>query len=209
MKLSINCLLFLCILLFSVSCKEQKKVDAGVIDTKENVYQNDEIGWKIAIPEGWRIMTVSQRDAMNERGKAAIEETIDSKLDVSGLKNLLGFQKDRFNIFGSTSEPFIEEYPGEWVENNSFLKETVLETYQQNGVHANASETSIEKISGIDFYVYSIKVFLPNDITLTQYMYSSLINGLDFGVNINYTNEKYGEEMLKAFRESTFTKVSN
>lgn len=60
------------------------------------------------------------------------------------------------------------------------------------------------------FNVYTITIPLPNrkDV-LTQIIYSTLINNLDFSVNINYTNKKYGNEMLSAFRSSKFKKQEN
>jgi len=204
MKQNKSYLFLLILILITFSCKEKKQVEAGVIN-KENIYENDEVGWKMPIPEGWKIMSVDQRNVMNERGRSAIEDAV-GEVDSNGLKNLLAFQKDKENIFNSTSQPFIEEHPGEWLENNENVKYILTETYAQNGILSEASETTIEKIGGIDFHVFHIKVKLPNNKTLTQYMYSTLINGLDFGVNVNYSDEKYGQEMLGSFRKSQFKK---
>ncbi|MNE81863.1 hypothetical protein D3C80_1785430 [compost metagenome] len=135
----------------------------------------------------------------------AIEETIDAKVDYSGLKNLIRFQKNQFNIFQSTSEPFKQEYEGEWKENNNSLKTIIYSTFENQGIKSDSSATSIEKIDGLDFHTYSFTIYDPKgNIILKQIMYSRLINGFDFGVNINYNNEKDKNEMLKAFRKSKF-----
>ena len=188
------------------SCQEKKKVDSGAIDEQNDTYHNEEVGWEISIPHGWKIMTVDHREALNERGKEALENAMDYDLDVTGLKNLLGFQKDRANIFNSTTQPFIEQYEGEWLENNKEVMNMLLETYRQNGMSPSLTNEGTEKIDGIEFKVYTISVPLTNNDRLTQIMYSALINDLDFGVNINYTKQKYGEEMLSAFRASKFKK---
>ena len=198
----------LILLIFTVfACKEKKSVDSGFINS-DNIYENKEIGWQMPIPSGWRIMTVDQRDVMNERGKKAIENSVASTVDTDGLKNLLAFQKDKKNIFNSTSQPFAEEYEGEWIENQEEVKRVLTETYEQYGIRLEASDITTENIGGIDFHVFHLKVFLPNNEVLVQYMYSTYINGLDFGVNINYTNEKYGQEMLEAFKKSRFKQKS-
>ncbi len=188
------------------SCQEKKKVDAGAIDEQNDTYYNEEVGWEISIPHGWKIMTVDHREAINEKGKQALESAMSNTVDVTGLKNLLGFQKDRTNIFNSTSQPFVEEYEGEWLENNKEVINIILEAYDQNGISASITNEGTEKIDGVEFQSYTISVSLPNNEKLTQIMYSALINDLDFGVNINYTKQKHGEEMLSALRASKFKK---
>ena len=189
----------------SLSCQEKKKVDSGSIEN--NIYVNEETGWKITIPDGWKIMTTDQRNQMNEKGKRAIEDAMGAQVDVEGLRNLIGFQKDIKNIFNSTLEPFVEDYEGEWEENNELIKEILLETYSQNGISAKVSDTKKEKIGGVDFLCFSIIVNLPDNSTFTQIMYSAFINGYSLGININYTDKKHGEEMINAFKNSTFESV--
>ncbi|MFR9166865.1 MAG: hypothetical protein ACLVKO_11865 [Dysgonomonas sp.] len=200
-----NCILILFALacVFS-SCQEKKKVDTGTIKEKE--YTSDEIGWTIEIPDGWRVTNIDQRNALNEKGKGAIQDAIGVEIDASELKNLIGFQKNRFNIFISTIEPFVEEYLGEWLENNKTVNEIVIETFRQNGINPTVLDSKVENVGGIDFQVNQTIIELPDNNKLTQIMYSALINNYDFGATISYTNPKYGEEMLNAFRRSKFKK---
>lgn len=136
-----------------------------------------------------------------------MEEVVDGEIDYSRLKNLVGFQKNKFNIFQSTSEPFELEYEGEWEENNEALKDIIYAAYQSQGINVDSTETKIEKIDGLKFYSYSFTVYGPKgEIILKQTMFSRLINGFDFGVNINYNNESDRDEMLLAFRSSKFRK---
>ena len=63
----------------------------------------------------------------------------------------------------------------------------------------------IEKIDGLDFHKYSFTIYSPDgEIILNQIMYGRLINGFDFGVNINYNNNKDRDELLKVFKNSKF-----
>lgn len=127
------------------------------------------------------------------------------KVDFTGLKNLLSLQKDKFNVFQSTSEPFDVEYEGQWEETNAAVKSIIYSTYEDQGIKADSSITTIEKIDGLDFYKYSFTIYSPDgEIILNQIMYGRLINGFDFGVNINYNNNKDRDELLKVFKNSKF-----
>ncbi len=182
-----------------------RNIDEGKVEG--NIYTSQEIGWTVEIPKGWTVIDKEKTKETNEKGLKAIEETIDGQVDYSGLKNLISFQKNQFNIFQSTSEPFELEYEGEWEENNAALKEIIYTTYLNQGIKVDSSATTIEKIDELDFHKYSFTIYSPKDeVILKQIMFSRLINGFDFGVNINYNNDKDRNELLKVFRNSKFKK---
>lgn len=182
-----------------------KNIDKGKVEG--NIYTSKEIGWTIEIPKGWTVVDKEKTKETNEKGLKALEETIDGEIDFSGLKNLISLQKDQFNIFQSTSEPFELEYEGEWEENNAALKEIIYTTYLNQGMKSDSSATTIEKIDGLEFQKYSFTIYSPKgEVILKQIMFSRLINGFDFGVNINYNNDKDRDELLKVFRKSKFKK---
>jgi hypothetical protein len=182
-----------------------KNVDEGKVEG--NIYSSEEIGWTIEIPKGWKAVDKEKAQANSERGLEVIEETIQQEVDYSGLKNLIGFEKDPFNIFQSTSEPFEIAYEGEWEENNRAVKQILYTTYENQGIKVDSSATSIENIDGLDFETYSLTIYSPDgEVILNQLMFSRLINGYDFGVNLNYNNEKDKADLLRVFRESRFGK---
>ncbi|HRF77184.1 MAG TPA: hypothetical protein PLB46_11465 [Chitinophagales bacterium] len=110
---------------------------------------------------------------MREKGTQALEETIDQEVDFSGVKTLIAFQKNQFNIFQSTSEPFKLEYEGEWEINNAAIKALIFETFVNQGIKADSSATSVETIDGLDFQTYSFTIYGPNDeVILNQILYS-------------------------------------
>jgi hypothetical protein len=182
-----------------------KNIDEGKIEG--NTYTSNEIGWKMEIPKGWAVIEKEKTKENNEKGLKALQETMDAEIDYSGLKNLISLQKDLFNIFQSTSEPFKVESEGEWEENSAALKEIIYLTYLDQGIKADSSATTTEVIDGLEFQKYSFTIYSPKGkFILSQIMYSRLINGFDFGVNINYNNDKYRDELLMAFRNSKFKK---
>lgn len=204
MKIKLTILLFLTVL-FSCKTDPNKQIDEGKIT--ENTYHSEKIGWTMEIPKGWNITHKSDLDKRTKKGLDAISETAGAEIDASELKQLLNFQKNQFNIFQSTSEPFEVEYEGEWKENNAGLKELVYSTYVERGIRTDSTETKTIKIDGLEFQSYEFTIYSPNgDVILNQIMYSRLINGLVFGVNINYNNETDKQEMLDAWLNSRFKK---
>ncbi|GAO31018.1 hypothetical protein [Geofilum rubicundum] len=182
-----------------------KNIDEGKVE--ENIYTSEEIGWTIEMPKGWTVIDKEKTKEINEKGIKALEETMDAEIDYSGLKILISLEKDLFNNFQSTSEPFILEYEGEWEENNAALKEIIYTTYLNQGIKTDSSATTIEKIDGLEFQKYSFTIYSPKgEVILKQLMFSRLINGMDFGVIINYNNDKNRDELLKVFRNSKFKK---
>ncbi|MEJ6829103.1 MAG: hypothetical protein QNK61_02815 [Akkermansiaceae bacterium] len=181
------------------------QIDEGTIS--DGYYTSEEIGWTMRIPDGWTILSRKKVDEFERKGSELIGDTLGEDLDFQGLKNLLDLQKDQFNIFQSTSQPFEVEYDGEWEETNEALKDVLLETFQNQGIKAAISETRIENIDGVVFNIYDTTIFAPDGkVILHQTMYSSLINGYDFGANLSYNNEDFRDIMLTAWRESKFKK---
>lgn len=196
------------LLLSMFSCGQidpNKQIDEGKIENHS--YSSKEIGWTINIPKNWTVTSREQNEKYEKKGLDAMEELVEGEIDISGLKNLIGFQKNRFNIFQSTSEPFKLEYEGEWEETNNGVKELIYNTYLQQGIRVDSTATEIIKIDGLDFHSYELIVYGPNnDVILNQLMYSRLINGFDFAANINYNNDSDKKEMLNAWMNSKFKK---
>ena len=180
-----------------------KNIEEGTID--KQTYTSNEIGWTMEIPKGWKMRNLEKIKENNDKGLKAIEETIGASIDHSDLKNLLSMQKDPFNIFHSTSEPFESEYEGEWKDTDAALKEILYVTFENQGIKADTTVTKIVTIDGIDFNNYSIFIYAPNgDLIMEQIIFGSLINGFDFGVSISSNNEKDKNELLNAFKYSKF-----
>lgn len=181
---------------------------SGCINTYKGeiyTYTSKEIGWTIEVPKGWTIVEQDQVDETTKKGYETVTEVIGEELDYSGFKNLLTLKKDYINSFQSFSEAFVPEFEGEWEQYNAAVKELIYETISSQGIQVDSSLTSTEEIDGLIFQKYSFKIYSSEDeVIMNQLMYSRLINGFDFGVNINYNNSKDRDELLAAFRNSKF-----
>ena len=181
-----------------------KQIDEG--NVKGEIYESKEIGWSIEIPKDWKIISKDKVEAHDEKGKGLIEKSTGLEIDTKALKHLIGFQKDQFNIFTSTSEPFKEEFPGEYQQNNKALNEILYKTFVDQGIRTD-SASGKETIQGLEFNAFYTTIYAPNGkVILNQILYSRLINGYDFGVNINYNNDQDKKTMIDALKKSKFTK---
>lgn len=202
MKFKLTAFLFLLAL---ISCKTDPSdsIEEGKIT--ENIYYSKQIGWEMEIPKGWDIIDKNVSDERTEKGLDILSETSGFEYDINALTHLLNFQKNDLNIFQSTSEPFELEYEGEWEENNAFLKQLIYDTFIQRGIKVDSTATKIVTIDGVKFHSYKLTLYNKDgDAILNQIIYSSLINGFDFGVNINYNNESDKKEMLDVWYKSKF-----
>lgn len=171
----------------------------------DHVYHSDDIGWTMGIPEGWTVMKRSDLNAKMEKGKEALEEVVGEGFDYSTMQFLINFQKDEFNMFQSTLEPYDEAIRGDWEVNNDQLKGVVYDAYTNQGIVLDTSKTTEEIIGGLSFKRFDIVLYDPSGkVILNQIMYTQFINGNEVAVNINYNNLGFREEMLNAWKASTF-----
>lgn len=197
-----------CVLIVAISsCKSKTKAPAKHVDEgkiTDNVYYSEEIGWTITIPENWDIIAKDQLEASDEIGKKLIEEGSNVTIDDGQLKHLISFQKDELNIFAATSEPFEEDYEGEFAENNKLINLLIYNTFTNQGIKVDSS-SSFTKIGNQEFYHFTNKIYDPEgNLFLTQSLYSNLINGYDFAINLAYSNSVDSAVMLSALENSTF-----
>jgi hypothetical protein len=194
-----------CLALLIISCKQDpnKQIDEGKVE--EDLYTSTEVGWSVKIPQGWEVVTRDQSDANIQKGMDAVEKATGSEVDISQLRQLIHFKKNQFNLFTSSSEPFEETYEGEFIENSKLLNQLIFDTFTDQGIKADTlSGTAM--IDGLQFQTFETKIYGKDGaLILNQILYSRLINGLSFGVNINYNNDADRDVMLKAFEESKFS----
>ncbi|XLS28890.1 hypothetical protein ACJD0Z_17050 [Flavobacteriaceae bacterium M23B6Z8] len=208
-KLSV--ILFFGMVTMILSCGQKdpnKQIDEGTV--ADNIYTSKEIGWQITIPEGWKVISRERQEIFDKKGVEMMEGVLGEGVvdtDTGEFKNLIGFQKNRFNLFQSTSEPFEEEYEGQWEENNKLMKELIYEAYLQQGIDADSTPTITVNVDGLDFRSYEFTIRSPKgEVILKQRIHNRLVNGYDFSVNINYNNETDKKIMVDAWLNSTFAK---
>ena len=201
--------ILLCILLTSSVCPTViADALSGETGIRDGYFFAEEIGWRMPVPEGWEVMGAEKIEALQDRGQEALSETLGAEIDPQGLKQLLNLQKAEPNNFQSTIEPFAENYEGEWHDNNAALRELLIDTYTNAGLGVEVSDTVQEVIGGVTFEYMEFRLLAPDGSELLrQAMYSSLINGFDFGASASYNDAELGAELLRAWKASTFTGV--
>lgn len=183
--------------------EKKSKYQEPVTESEE--FHSHELGWTIQIPAGWTKISTAQTQAQQQKGMKMLEENSETNFDMSGLINVLGIQKNPMNLMQATAEPFNEEYPGQWSLNNQGVKEVIFTTFNSQGIRVDSTATFNVQVGGREFQSYSFVVYGPSgDVVLHQTLYSALINGYDFGVNINYNDTNLRNDMLGALMNSTF-----
>lgn len=201
-------ILYLLMLLVLTSCQSQdprnKNNDFSDVKKLDTHYSSKEIGWTISLPPGWERMSVAETQRIESKGQKAMEKSLDRSIDKSGLKHLLFIKKNQPNIFQASMEPFPMDSI-KWKENDSFLKSVIYNTYNEQGVRADSSETTLITIDGLNFHTYKMTLYDPKgSVLIRQQIYNRLINGYSFGASITYNKEEYKKEVEKCLLSSTF-----
>lgn len=201
-----NLLIALLAITAFVACnnKPEAQPETGKIDKR--TYHSQEVGWTMEVPAGWELTDLQRLKDLDKKGMELLEKSTgvtDPQADK--MKHLLAFQKDRFNMFQSTIEPYEETAPGEWRANTDMLKKMMYQTFADQGIRVDSSITEVESISGIVFVTFEFTLYKPDgDVLIQQRMYTQLINGYDMGINLSYNNEQNEQEMTTALKKSVF-----
>lgn len=182
---------------------ENPKVEE--IEIKGEQFNNQEVGWTIIIPEGWHVLSTDATNASVENGKEIILKSTQMELNYDGLRQLVNFQKDSYNQFLSSYEPFEVEYEGEWEKNNTIASRFLYETFKNQGIILDSSSTT-HKIDDLNFNLFHLTLYSKdNEVIMYEDVYSRLINGYDFSVVLTYNNDEDRKVLETALNHSKFS----
>ncbi len=202
MKINIQLLLLSTILISA--CNHAKQEANGGINRKKETFLSKEIGWTVEIPEGFKSLSDNRVEVNAQKGKEAIEKASGETVQMTGLIHLINFQRNQFNSFTATIEPFSEARDGKYEKNNRLVKKLIFDTYVNQKIKIDTSSAK-ELVKKRSFNVFLVKIYGPNgDVIMNQLLYSQLIRGYDFGVIINYNNEADKKTLVDAFKNSEF-----
>jgi hypothetical protein len=190
------------VLVFLTACQApEKKEQTPSIPS----FTSKEIGWTINIPADFKSMSENRVKAHEQKGKEAVEEATNQEVNTSSVIHLLNFQKNQFNSFNATLQPYDEKTSGSYVKSNELTKRAVYDAYSNQKIRVDTSSFE-PTIAGQPFKGFSIKIYGPNgDVIMTQLMFSQLRKGYDFGVYINFNNEADQKVLLDALNHSKFS----
>lgn len=188
----------ICLTVFMQSCY-------GQISPKMKIY-NEDFKWTITIPENFEKLSNEQWSKMQNKGAAAIEKTYDGKI-INQTTILFVFKSGQTNYFESNYQPYDITTDGEYLENCNAVNEMLYETFKSQMPNIKIDTTkTVEKIDHLEFQNFKMKVEYPNKMILTILMYNRLFENKEFTVNIMYLDDKKGEQMINAWKASTFNK---
>jgi hypothetical protein len=162
--------------------------------------------WRITIPEGFENMSPKEYAGMQKKGADAIEKAYDSKV-INQSKPIFVFKSDQMHYFESNYQPFNVKTDGSYAASCKNVGDVLYTTFakQLPGVKMDTTY-SAEVVDKLNFRVFKLDIFLPNDNVLTCYMFNRLFGNRDFSVVVMFVDRLKGEGMLNSFRSSTFAK---
>jgi hypothetical protein len=184
--------------------EKQKELDAGKLDEK-NIYTAEEIGWTAALPRDWKVMTKRENYLLNQKTKNVFRDDLGTDLSYSGLVNLICIEKDQFNLFVSTIQPFKELTEGDYDQHVMAIQNMMLEFYKAKGV-PEEHELGAVRIDGVMFDRFCTKLYTVDKkkIILEQKLFSALINGYVFSMSMNFNNSDDEEALMHLVMNSRF-----
>jgi hypothetical protein len=180
------------------SCSEERS-------SNREIY-NKEFKWKITIPENFKNVSSQEWTKMQNKGADAIENTYDTEV-VNQAKTIFVFKSDQTNYFESNYQPFDIAIDGDYSKYCLEITNMLYETFdtQMPDTKIDTLRT-IEKIDGLEFKKFEIKLQYPDERVLHAVMYSRLFDKKEFSVNIMYMDKEKGRKMLESWTQSKFNK---
>ncbi len=188
-----NILFGLCILCFA-SCKAQDKR-----------IKFPQVGWTLVIPANSTFVSASQFDSL----KAETEAKANQRIDLSQQNVLFIIRKDMYSLFGSTITALDTAKFKTWQSSYSSQKKMVIDLIESKKPSISLLDTvsSTENIDGLIFQKFYIKTSYPDlNLTLDNYWYYRMKNGVELSINITSNEKETGNGYLSILKASKFDK---
>jgi hypothetical protein len=179
-------------------------INASAQDTA-NLLTFKEVEWTIKLPPSFKVLSAEQDKAVNERGKQAIQSTIDLEVDNSQTKTLISAAKNQFSYFNATITPFNPAKDGNWNEVNQGVKDILYTTFKEKITDGKVdTATTRATISGVTFDKYEVVVSMGDKILFHSCLLSKLYKGFDFGISYLFADNETKEEIETMLKNSAF-----
>lgn len=190
-------LLTLCALFIIVTCKAQ--------DTLNNrEFVSKEFNWKITIPEKFVTVPSEVWDEFQNKGTKAIESVYGGKV-VNNAKIIFVFKSDGANCFEADSQPFDVKKDGDFSKSFKSVNEVLYTTFKAQIPNAKIDTASLlTEISNLTFNTFVLRLEISGAVVFNVYSFTRLFDGKKFCLYITYIDNKKGDQMLSAWKSSTF-----
>lgn len=167
-----------------------------------------EVGWSIEVPDKYQLMDTSLHKQIQARGVKAISEAYQQPIEAVSYKTLFAIRPSLTNYIEAVANPYNAAEEGNWEVTSQEVNEVITYTFQQKLPNTSIDTlTTQENVGGELFKKFTLSFSLPNDGgQLNMILYTALIMGHDFSVNILYVSKDVaiGQEFLTMWRKSTF-----
>ena len=172
----------------------------------EREIYNKDFKWSIKIPENFENVSADEWTKLQNKGAEAIENTYDEKI-VNQSKIIFVFKSDQLNYFESNYQPYDVSVDGDYKESCKIVNQVLYETFvsQMPGIKVDTI-SAVEKIDNLEFQTFKMKIVYPNNMVFNVIMYSRLFGKREFSVNIMYVDDRKGQLMLEAWKNSKFSR---
>ncbi len=171
-------------------------------DVRTHFY--DMFGWTVTIPEEFDSVGKEEWERLQTRGMNALENTIGEELTVRPEVVFI-FRKGQFNYFEANALPYEEIVDGDYLSGLQDVKKALCKTFQNQipGVKLD-SISSVETIDSLEFQKFILSIEFPNGLSMMFFHYCRLFGKVQLTANIVYIDERAGEKMLEAMKQSRF-----
>lgn len=176
----------------------------GQTSAEREIYNKD-FKWSIKIPENFENVSADEWTKLQNKGAEAIENTYDEKI-VNQSKIIFVLKSDQLNYFESNYQQYDVLVYGDYIESCKIVNQVLYETFvsQMPGIKIDTIST-VEKIDNLEFQKFKMKIVYPNKMVFNVIMYSRLFGKREFSVNIMYVDDRKGQLMLEAWKNSKFS----
>ena len=168
------------------------------------VIEKDNFKWTVTIPKNFKELSESEWDKVEDKGMDAFESVYGEEVE-NRATTLFAYKNGKFQTFESNYQIHDLEIDGDYSESNREVNKMTYETFVETMPNVTLdSISSKEMIDGLEFDRFEINIDFPNGIEMTTVGYSRLFNDKDFTINIVYTKESIGKELIENILNSKF-----
>ncbi|WP_159018069.1 hypothetical protein [Algibacter sp. L3A6] len=171
---------------------------------KVRVIENDDFKWTVTIPKSFKELSESEWDKVEDKGIETFESVYGEEVE-NRATTLFAYKNGQFQTFESNYQIHDLETDGDYFKSNAEVNQIMYETFEETIPNATLDSISSKQlIDGLEFDRFEINIDFPNGIEMTTVGYSRLFNDKDFTINIVYTKESVGKELIKNILNSKF-----
>lgn len=181
------------------------KISYGQDTLKNHEFVSKEFNWKIIIPDNFTTVSLEDWAKFQNKGATAIENTYGQKIE-NKTKTIFVFKSDGANYFEANYQPYDIKKDGSFFKSCKGVNDVLYTTFKKQIPNAKIDSASlITKINNLTFNTFILRIEMSENVVFNVYSFSRLFSDKELCVNIMYLNNKKGDEMLNAWKNSTFS----